>query len=56
MAFSSRFPYGMSFKTNKRIVLDYQKYFVKKALPLFKKKPKYLQIIDIDEDVKVLHV
>ena len=56
LAFSSRFPYGMSFLVNKRIVLDYQKYFLKKSLPLFKKKPVYLNIMDIDEKVKILHV
>lgn len=56
MAFSSRFPYGMSFQANKRIVFDYQKYFIRKALPLYKKKPKYLKIINIDKKVKILHV
>lgn len=56
MAFSSRFPYGMSFQVNKRIIFDYQKYFIKKALPLFRKKPRYLKIIDIDGKVKILHV
>jgi len=30
--------------------------FFKKSLLLFKKKPKYLKIINIDEKVKILHI
>ena len=56
MAFSSRFPYGMSFQVNKRYIFDYQKYFIKKALHLYRKKPKYLKIINIDKKVRILHV
>lgn len=56
MAFASRFPYGMSFRANKRIVFDYKNYFKKKALPMYRIKPKYLKIIDITSKVKVLHI
>ena len=56
MAFASRFPYGMSFKANKRFVFDYKKHFQKKALFLYRNKPKYLKIIDITKSVKVLHI
>jgi len=56
MAFASRFPYGMSFRANKRYVLDYKNYFKKKALPLYRVRPKYLKIIDITKKVKVLHI
>jgi len=53
MAFASRFPYGLSFKANKRYVLDYKNYFIKKALPLYRNRPKYLNIIDLTKKVKI---
>ncbi len=53
-AFASRFPYGMSFKANKRMVFDYKNYFKKKSLPLYRNKPKYLKIIDVSKKIKVL--
>ncbi len=56
MAFASRFPYGMSFKANKRFVFDYKNYFKNKALPLYRNRPKYLKIIDITKSIKVLHI
>ena len=55
-AFASRFPYGFSFMVNKRFVYDYRNYFTKKALPLYAKPPRYLNIRDITKEVKKLHV
>ncbi len=55
-AFASRFPYGLSFMANKRFVYDYKKYFVKKALPLYRKPPRYLKVRNITKSIKVLHI
>ncbi len=55
-AFASRFPYAFSFSVNKRFVYDYKNYFQKKALPLYRKPPRYLNIRDITKEVKRLQV
>jgi uncharacterized LabA/DUF88 family protein len=55
-AFGTRFPYGISFRANKRIVYDYDDVFKDKLLPKFSPKPKYLIIRNIKDKVNVLKI
>jgi uncharacterized LabA/DUF88 family protein len=52
-AFATRFTIPMSFKTDKKVVLDYTHYFSQNIAPQARRLPKDLEVIDIDRLVKI---
>ncbi|TSC93170.1 MAG: hypothetical protein CEN89_180 [Candidatus Berkelbacteria bacterium Licking1014_7] len=52
-AFCTRFPYGMFFSADQKIVYDFGRYFKKHILPNLKFKPKNLIIKEISPKIKI---
>lgn len=53
-AFGSRFPLAISFKANKRFVFDWRGFFTEKALPTYRKPPRYLTVRDVTDKLPIL--
>lgn len=56
LALASRFPVAISYKANRRIVLDYQQFFTDTVLPSLRTKPRHLQVEEIAADLPVLRI
>lgn len=53
-AFGSRFPFAISFKTNKRFVYDFRGFFTKQILPSYRTQPRHLNIRELKNTLKIL--
>ncbi len=56
LALASRFPVAISYKANRRIVLDYQQFFTDTVLPSLRTKPRHIQIEEISAELPALQI
>lgn len=55
-SFATRYTQHLAYQGWRKVVLDYNNYFIDKVQPTLKRSPKKLQIINIDKDVTLKSV
>jgi hypothetical protein len=56
LAFASRFPIAISFKANRRIILDFEHHFADTILPTLRNRPRFLQVEEIAAELTAQQV
>lgn len=56
LALASRFPLAISYKANRRIVLDYEQFFIDTVLPSLRTKLRHIQVEETAADLPTLRI